>query len=59
MEASVEYLDHKVDADGLDPTKEKVASILESKKPNNMEELRIFLGLETIMASLCLTCLIS
>jgi len=28
MEASVEYLGHKVDADGLHPTKEKVASIL-------------------------------
>ena len=45
MEASVEYLGHKVDADGLHPTKEKVASILVSNKPNNVEELCIFLGL--------------
>ena len=45
MEASVEYLGHKVDSDGLHPAKEKVAFILESKKPNNVEELRMFLGL--------------
>jgi len=45
MEASFDYLGHKVDADGLHPTKQRVASILESKKPNNVEELRMFLGL--------------
>ena len=31
MEANVEYLGHKVDAEGLHPTKERVASILESE----------------------------
>ena len=45
MEASVEYLGQKVDPDGLHPTKEKITSILESKKPNNVDEHHMFLGL--------------
>ena len=45
MEVSVEYVVHKVDSDGLHLTKEKITSILGSKKPNNVEEHRMFLGL--------------
>lgn len=45
MQSSLEYLGHCIDKEGLHPTEEKVAEIVNAPKPNNMTELRSFLGL--------------
>ncbi len=45
MQTSVEYLGHCIDKEGLHPTNEKVAAIVNGPKPNNVTELRSFLGL--------------
>ena len=45
MCTSVEYLGHKIDANGLQPLPEKIAAIMEAPSPNNATELRSFLGL--------------
>ncbi len=45
MQTSVEYLGHRIDKEGLHPTEEKVAAIVNAPKPNNVTELRSFLGL--------------
>ncbi|KAJ8352134.1 hypothetical protein SKAU_G00236100 [Synaphobranchus kaupii] len=45
LQSSVEYLGHWIDKDGLHPTDEKVAAIVKAPKPNNVTELRSFLGL--------------
>ncbi len=45
MQTSVEYLGHCIDKEGLHPTEEKVAAIVNAPKPNNVTELRSFLGL--------------
>lgn len=45
MQGSVEYLGHRIDKEGLHPTEEKVAAIVNAPKPNNVTELRSFLGL--------------
>ena len=42
---SVEYLGHKISADGLQPTEEKVRAIKEAPHPTNVSQLRSFLGL--------------
>ena len=42
---SVEYLGHKITADGLQPTEEKVRAIKEAPPPTNVSQLRSFLGL--------------
>ena len=42
---SVEYLGHRVDKDGLHPTKGKVDAIKNAPTPRNVSELRSFLGL--------------
>ena len=41
----VVYLGLKVNADGLHPVKEKVEAIVNAPKPNNVSELRSFLGM--------------
>ena len=43
--SSVEYLGHKITADGLQPTEEKVRAIKEAPPPTNVSQLRSFLGL--------------
>ena len=42
---SVEYLGHKISADELQPTEEKVRAIKEAPHPSNVSQLRSFLGL--------------
>lgn len=45
FQSSVEYLGHRIDKEGLHPTDEKVAAIVKAPKPNNVTELKSFLGL--------------
>ena len=42
---SIEYLGHKISADGLQPTQEKVRAIVKAPAPQNVSQLRSFLGL--------------
>ena len=42
---SVEYLGHHISAEGLRPTKEKVRAIADAPAPQNVSQLRSFLGL--------------
>ena len=42
---AVEYLGHKISADGIQPTEEKVWAIKEAPSPTNVTKLRSFLGL--------------
>ena len=43
--SQVEYLGHMVSADGLSPTKAKVAAILALPSPRNLSELRCIMGI--------------
>ena len=43
--ASVAYLEHKIDRDGLHRTDEKVRAIQDAPHPTNVKELRAWLGL--------------
>ena len=45
MAPSVIYLGHKIDAQGLHPIPEKVKAVQEAPKPNNVTELKSYLGL--------------
>lgn len=45
MQESVEYLGHRLDADGIRATPEKVAAIMRAPMPKNVQQLRSFLGL--------------
>lgn len=45
MAPSVVYLGHRIDAQGLHPLTEKVKAIQEAPKPNNVSELKAYLGL--------------
>ena len=45
MLSSVEYLGHSISAEGLRPTKEKIRAILDAPAPQNVTQLRSFLGL--------------
>ena len=45
MKASVQYLGHIIDADGLHATDSKIQAITEARAPRNVQELRSFLGL--------------
>ena len=42
---SITYLGHKIDAQGLHATSEKIQAIVDTKPPRSVEELRSFLGL--------------
>ena len=44
MLSSVEYLGHRISAEGIQPTQEKVRAIAESPIPNNISQLWSFLG---------------
>ena len=44
---SVIYLGHRIDAEGLHPIREKVQAIQEAPQPNNVAELKSYLGLLT------------
>ena len=45
MKDSVEYLGHRVDANGIHTTPEKIAAIINAPLPQNLQQLRSFLGL--------------
>ena len=47
MVSSVTYLGHRIDAEGIHPTQEKVEAILNAKTPGNVSELRTFIGIVT------------
>ena len=57
MNASVEYLGHRIDAQGLHPLKEKVEAVRNAPNPTNVSELKAFLGLLTyynrFLSNLC------
>ena len=44
MLSSVEYLGHRISAEGIQPSQEKVRAIAEVPVPNNVSQLRSFLG---------------
>ncbi|KAG8174243.1 hypothetical protein JTE90_025808 [Oedothorax gibbosus] len=50
MQPSVEYLGHRIDAEGLHPIQTKVEAIERAPDPTNVDELRSFLGLLTYHA---------
>ena len=45
MLTSVDYLDHTISSEGLQPTREKVRAIKDAPTPTNVAQLRSFLGL--------------
>ena len=45
MQMSVEYLGHRVDAEGLHTTPDKLEAVVKAPAPKNVQELRSFLGL--------------
>lgn len=45
MQKEVEYLGHRVDAQGLHPVEKKVKAIMDAPTPTNVTELKAFLGL--------------
>ena len=44
-QTSVKYLGHHIDAEGVHPTGEKVEAIAEARAPENVAELRSYLGM--------------
>lgn len=44
-EGSVEYLGHRIDKDGIHPTTEKLRAIQDAPEPQNVTQLRAYLGL--------------
>ena len=51
MNASVEYLGHRIDPDGIHAMDSKLEAIHEAPTPLNIQELRSFLGLLNYYAS--------
>ena len=45
LQTSVEYLGHRVDAQGIHTSEKKVKAILDAPTPRNLPELRSFLGM--------------
>jgi hypothetical protein len=45
MQESVEFLGHRIDAEGLHTTQGKLEAIINAPAPTNISELRSFLGL--------------
>ena len=45
MQDSVDYLGHLIDAEGIHAAPGKITAIMEAPKPNNVQQLRSFLGL--------------
>ena len=45
MQQSVQYLGHRIDAEGLHTTDDKLKAIMKAPPPKNVTELRSFLGL--------------
>ena len=45
MHTEVQYLGHRIDAEGIHPTDSKLQAIQQAPAPKNLQELRSFLGL--------------
>ena len=45
LQSSVTFLGHRIDADGIHPTEEKLRAIVEAPAPKYVQQLRSFLGL--------------
>lgn len=45
FQEGIVYCGHKIDAKGLHKTQEKIESVINAPKPENMAQLRAFLGL--------------
>ena len=45
LQASVEYLGHCIDSQGIHTTKKKLNAIIDAPTPRNVQQLRSFLGL--------------
>ena len=45
MKASVTFLGHRVDVDGIHPLSEKVEAVVKAPTPQNLKEFKSFLGL--------------
>ena len=45
LQSSVSFLGHRIDAEGIHPLEEKLAAIIQAPAPQNVQELRSFLGL--------------
>ena len=45
MKERIEYLGHIIDSEGVRPTEEKVRAVREAPIPNNISQLRSFLGI--------------
>lgn len=45
MQKEVEYLGHRVDAQGLHPVEKKVKAVMDAPTPTNVTELKAYLGL--------------
>ena len=45
MLPSVEYLGHKISNKGIQPTEEKIRAIVEAPAPNNVSQLKAFVGM--------------
>ena len=44
MQTSVEYLGHRIDAEGVHPTDERLRAVRDMARPENRKQLRSFLG---------------
>ena len=47
MAPSVTYLDHVIDSEGLHPIAEKVKAVEEAPEPQDIHQLKSYLGLHT------------
>jgi hypothetical protein len=45
MEPQIEFLGHKIDAEGLHPTQKNIQAIKEAATPQNFSQLKSFLGM--------------
>ena len=45
LQSSVSFLGHRIDAEGIHPLEDKLAAIIQAPAPQNVQELRSFLGL--------------
>ena len=46
-EKEVQYLGHRIDAEGLHPMEDKVQAIKDAKMPKSVSELKTFFGIVT------------
>ena len=54
--SSVTYLGHRIDAEGIHPTQEKVEVIFNAKTPGNVSKLRTFIRIVTLLLQVYSKC---